>query len=292
MLWALPELLADRWRAAAALANPALVIAPIAGQLPFLWAAAAFFLAIGLWRRDRRGWATLACAVAQITHVAVIGPIALTVVALRWRFERRRRALLVCYAIASIMAVPAALIVFTSPVYEDAAPGTRVYEFLTTYAERALVVAVPCALAALPRIPRRWIATFATLAALSNLVLVRPYDTAFAWRGLVQTPDQSIQTVIESAAFQLGATYRVLEASDGKVAMYELLRHGARLDSEFFPESIHRRNFPNVNAYSAFLEQRHVDFVVVFSAYDQHYKKNEHGLLDELVVRRGFGLVG
>ena len=285
MFWALPELRRNRWRATAALANPALVIAPIAGQLPFLWAAAALFLAIGLWRRDRRVFATIACAVAQITHVAVVGPIALTLVALRWRFERHRRALLACYAIASIMALPAALIVFASPVYADAALTTRVSEFFLTYVERGLVVLVPCALAALPNSWQRWIAIFAVVAAVSNVVLVGPYDTSFAWRGLVRTPDESIQTVIASTSFEPGATYRVLQASDGKVAMYELLRHGARLDSEFFPESLHRRSFVDVTAYSAFLVERRVDFVIAFSAYDRLYKKNEHGLLDELVAR-------
>ena len=285
MFWALPELRADRWRAVAVLVNPALVVAPIVGQLPFLWAAAALFLAIGLWRRDRRVWATLACGVAQIIHVAVIGPIVLTIVAVRWRFERKRRALLFGYAIASIMAVPAAVIVFASPVYSDAATGTRLYEFFITYAQRGLVIAIPCVLAAIPNLPRRWAATFAVVVGLSNAALVGPYDTAFAWRGLVRSPDESIQAVIQSAAFQPGATYRVLEASDGKIAMYELLRSGARLDSEFFPESIHRRNFADVETYSGFLNKRHVDFVIVFAAYDRHYRKNEHRLLDELAAR-------
>jgi hypothetical protein len=284
MFWALPELRTDRWRATAALANPALVIGPIAGQLPFLWAAAALFLAIGLWRRDRPVLATIACAVAQITHVAIVGPIALTVVALRWRFEARRRSLLFCYAAASVVAVPAALIVFASPAYADTTIGTRLYAFVMTYIERGLVVAVPCALVALPKVSRRWIATLAIAAAVSNFVLVGPYDTAFAWRGLVRTPDESIRAVTDSAAFRTGDTYRVLQASDGKVAMYEVLRQGGRLDSEFFPESIHRTNFADVHVYSTFLQNRHVDFVVVFSAYDRYYKKNEHALLDDLVA--------
>ena len=242
-------------------------------------------MAIGLWRRDRRVLATIACAVAQITHVAIVGPIALTVVALRWRFEPQRRALLLCYAAASIVAVPAALIVFASPVYADAAIGTRLYAFVMTYVERGLVVAVPCALVALPKVSQRWIATLAIAAAVSNLVLVGPYDTAFAWRGLVRTPDESIRAVTNSAAFRPGETYRVLQASDGKVAMYEVLRQGGLLDSEFFPESIHRSNFADVHVYSTFLQNRHVDFVVVFSAYDHLYKKNEHALLDDLAAR-------
>ena len=47
------------WWAVAVLLNPTLVMAPIIGQLPFLWATAFFFLAIGFWRRDKRLLAAL-----------------------------------------------------------------------------------------------------------------------------------------------------------------------------------------------------------------------------------------
>src|SRR5262245_10257030 len=53
MFWALPEI-RHGWWAVAALLNPTLVMAPIIGQLPFLWAVAFFFAAVGCWRRERR----------------------------------------------------------------------------------------------------------------------------------------------------------------------------------------------------------------------------------------------
>ena len=43
---------------------------------------------------------------------------------------------------------------------------------------------------------------------------------------------------VTSSAFRPGLTYRVLRTSDGKVGMYQVIRAGGRLDSEFFPESI------------------------------------------------------
>ena len=56
-------------------------------------------------------------------------------------------------------------------------------------------------------------------------------------------------------------TYRILRAGDGKVGMYQVLRAGGRLDSEFFPESIVRRTWPSAAEYCTFLRGRHVDRV-------------------------------
>jgi hypothetical protein len=70
--------------------------------------------------------------------------------------------------------------------------------------------------------------------------------------------------------------------------MYQLLRAGANLDSEFFPESINRRSWPDAAAYAAFLKRRKVDYVIVYEAYDRRYETNEHQLLDAL-SRTGAG---
>ena len=64
--------------------------------------------------------------------------------------------------------------------------------------------------------------------------------------------------------------------------MYQLIRHGARLDSEFFPESIVRRSWGSARVYSAFLRHRRVDYVMVFGTYDRKYHTDEHSLLDRL----------
>ncbi len=50
--WALPRLRRGWW-AVVVLLNPSLIMSLMLGQLPFLWAAAAFMVAIGMWRRDR-----------------------------------------------------------------------------------------------------------------------------------------------------------------------------------------------------------------------------------------------
>jgi len=89
---------------------------------------------------------------------------------------------------------------------------------------------------------------------------------------------------IDSAEFRPGSTYRILRVADGKVGMYQLIQHGAKLDSEFFPESIDRRSWPSSAAYLSFLRARKVDEVIVYHDYDARYHTNEHSLLDQLTA--------
>ena len=90
-----------------------------------------------------------------------------------------------------------------------------------------------------------------------------------------------------SSVFTPGRTYRILRVADGKVGMYDLLRAGARLDSELFPESIDRRSWPDTDEYAQFLHKRHVDYVIIFDNYDARYHTNEHELLAALVSGGG-----
>src|SRR5919205_1057968 len=55
MFWAFPELRRPWW-AVAALANPILVLAPLSGQIPFMWGSALLLVGIGCWRRGHRAW--------------------------------------------------------------------------------------------------------------------------------------------------------------------------------------------------------------------------------------------
>ena len=142
MFWALPEIRRGWW-AVAALVNPTLVMAPIIGQLPFLWATAFFFAAIGCWRRDRRIAAVVLLTVSQATHPAILMPIAFLVVAAWLPWERNKRALLVGYGIAVVASLPFAYLVFDSPVMEDTSLGVKIANFAATLAVRLFVVAAP-----------------------------------------------------------------------------------------------------------------------------------------------------
>lgn len=295
--WAFPELRRGWW-AAAVLVNPALVVAPIIGQLPFLWGASMLLGAVACWRRRRYLLAALLAGLGQATHPAVILPMGMLLVAWWWYWEPDRRKLLRYYAASLLPLIPAAWLVFASPVFAESAPVVIVTNFVGTLAVRSLVLAVPIVLVAVQRRRQATIApapsasrfasaVFAVLL-ISNIVLVGPLEARYSWGGLNRRPDTKLLAFIKSSKFVSGATYRLLRVRDGKVGMYQLLQHNARLDSEFFPESIARNNWPNLAKYSQFLRNRRVDYVIIFASYDREWHTNEHELLRQL-TRHGPG---
>ena len=86
MLWALPEL-RKPVGVALLLLCPMMVEAPLLGQLPFEWATAMLFVAVGSWRRERFVLAAVALGLAQATHAPLIMPLAVVFlsIALLWR---------------------------------------------------------------------------------------------------------------------------------------------------------------------------------------------------------------
>jgi hypothetical protein len=87
----------------------------------------------------------------------------------------------------------------------------------------------------------------------------------------------------------------MLPSHDGRVGMYELIRNGGRLDSEFFPESIWFGSFADERAYSDFLVRRDVDYIVAFDDSDSRHRTNERAMIDQLAARGGRcvnGIVG
>jgi len=279
---AFPELRSGWWFAIV-LVEPMLVEAPLLGQLPFLWAAAFLLAAIACWRERRTFLATFFVAAAQATHPAVILPIAGVIVLARLRWEPRRPQLLAAYAVSLAIAAPAAWMTLASPTVSDVSRATLLGNFFGTVSLRAIVIATPFIALAVKRTPLRRApaAIFIGLIAL-NVILVPVRKNEYAWGALVRTPDTSLERFIASESFATGATYRILRAGDGKVGMYQLVRAGARLDSEPFPESIERRSFGSTADYLTFLHTRHVQYVIIYDAYDLRYRTNEHELLREL----------
>jgi hypothetical protein len=283
--WAFPELRRG-WGAAAVLANPALFIAATIGQLPFAWASALLVAAIGCWRRGYRRWAVVFAAAAQVTHPAIVAPLALVVAGGCWLWGPReeRGPLVRAYLLSAVFAVPAALIVLASPVFTETSEAVKLANFLGTLAPRAPAVLAPIGLVWVQR--RRTteaVAAAVTAASIAaTAVLWQPLRLEYAWRAQWRRPDTRMVDFARSPLFVPGAEYRVLRAADGKVGMYQLLRAGGRLDSEFFPESILRRSWPSPAVYSAFLRERRVDYVFVWRGYTSYYKVNEEALLGRM----------
>jgi len=282
--YAFPEV-SEGWWAAATLANPILLMAPLAGQLPFEWAAAALLAAIGSWRRGHRVAAAVLAALAMLTHAAVLVPLTALVVAAWLPREHDRRGLLTAWAAATLAALPAVAVVVASPVATDSSTATQIAALAETLAARAFVVIVPAAFTVLRRSGRSSLGPALFGAALvMNVALYSPLQLDQAWRSLVRRPDPTVAAFARTGAFTTAATYRLLRAGDAKVGMYQLLRAGARLDSEFFPESMARRSFPDTASYVRFLLGRRVDEVMVFDSYDRAFGTNEHRLLAVLAA--------
>jgi len=117
---------------------------------------------------------------------------------------------------------------------------------------------------------------------VANVVMAPPIGLQSAARALDDWPRNGMLSFLASPDFVPGKTYRVLRASDAKLGMYQLIRHGGRLDSEFFPESMAVQSFASVRAYSNLLAARRVDDVVAWDVYDRQWGTNEHARLDEL----------
>jgi hypothetical protein len=280
--WAFPELRRGWW-AVAVLVGPALVTSPLIGQIPFLTGAALLFLAIGAWRRNRQLLALVAAGLAQATHPAVLLPLTALLVVGWLYWEPRRAALIRTYCISVCVAIPAAIIVFASPVFGETALRTKAWALLTTIAPRSLIFLVPLTLVVLRRYTRPEVALVAVAILLGgNAAMWAPLGMPWAYHALVRTPDTRMAAFARGTDFSPGATYRVLRVADGKVGQYQLLRAGAKLDSEFFPESIDRRSWPSTSQYGQFLSDRRVDFVMLWGGYDHVFHTNEHSLLRQM----------
>jgi hypothetical protein len=285
--WALPRLRRGWW-AVAVLVNPSLVVSVMLGQLPFLWAAAAFMVAIGMWRRGRWVAATVFAAVALMTHPAVMLPVSIIAILFALPFERRRGRLLLCWLAAAVVAVPATWMTITSPVVDQTSRSTQLYSLVTTVLIRVLVLAIPVFLDALAA---RWARVTALPMSLIGLSVVLvglawlPFQLDVGWSGVVRTrPPGDLTTFLEGQALEPGRIYRVLPGADQKYGLYQVVRNGAVLDSEFFPESLRRKGFNTDAEYAAFLAKRHVQAVVVTPGYETHFKSNEPARLASLAA--------
>ena len=288
--WAFPELRRGWW-AAATLANPALVISPLLGQLPFLWSTAFFLTSIGLWRRRSWGWAAAAAAIAQIIHPAVMMPIVAVIALGSVRFEEpgQRRRLVSLWLVSVIVALPAAWAVLQSPVVAQTSPFVQFIALVQTVSMRFLVVAVPLGLAVLTRrpLPRWTMAGVTAVFVLLQFPMYQPFGMDFAWGSLWRNPDTSVVAFVDSGGVGDGLTHRVLSGSDGKYGLYAVAEAGGVLDSEFFPEGLHRGPFSSTGQYARFLGGRHVDRVVVFPSYRRRYGHSNEPQVLEQMVRAG-----
>jgi len=273
------------------LLNPFFIEAALLAQFPFLWATVCFFLGAAALRRGEDVQAALWLALAQITHPAVLMPPVLALaLAYGWR-RGRRRGVTLAYSASVLAALPAAYLTLATPALSENGALAVVVNYAGTLSLRALVLVAPPLLASLrPALLRH--AGVAALVAVALPFAVAPLRRdLWALRQLTMEPSITAVAALEDATFTPGAVYRVLDAADGKVSMYRALRAGAVLDSDFFPESINRRNWSDPDVYSAFLQARRVQYVLITPAFDRAFRTNEHNLLRALAAEGRAALV-
>jgi hypothetical protein len=236
--------------------------------------------AIGSWRRNRRKTAIVLAALAQITHAPVLIPL-MALLVFGWaRYETDRRALIRGWLISLVAALPAAYLVFASPVTSQTSAIWSVWVEVETVALRSFVLIVPLGLLYLQRRgfqPKAPVIAAGVLV-VGQIVTVPISGMGVGWNALSRKPDATANAIPRSAAFVAGATYRVLTFGDGKYGQYAVVRAGGQLDSEFFPESLARRSFRDEATYVRFLNARKVDYVVVDHRY-RKFRTNEEQLL-------------
>ena len=108
----------------------------------------------------------------------------------------------------------------------------------------------------------------------------RPFSLDTGWAALAgHAPADELHSFVTTPSLQRGRTYRVLTGADSKYGIYQVVRHGGVLDSELFPESLHRASFGSRRSYAAFLADRRVQSIVVAPSYRRAYHSNEPRLV-------------
>jgi hypothetical protein len=262
------------------LLNPFFIEAVVLAQLPFLWATTCFFL--GAWTLERRrlGFATLFLALAQITHPAIMAlPVAALVV---WHARTLGRRAAAVYVVALTASLPAFAGTLATPALTESGRLAILANYVGTLAPRALVLAAPLLLGRWRHAIWDQLRLAAGAAVLAPLALLPARHDSWAMKQLLRAPSRTTVAALDDTSFHPGAVYRVLDAADGKISMYRAIRAGAVLDSDFFPESMVRRDWTSPADYVAFLDARRVDYILITRAFDRDFHTNEHAVLDAL----------
>jgi hypothetical protein len=196
-----------------------------------------------------------------------------------------KRALVRCWLLSTLPALPAAWIVLASPVAIDASIIYTAWIELETLALRSLIVVIPVGLILLQKRDLRSTAPAwaAGVLVLGQLLTIPISGMIVGWGALTREPNPVLAAFPHTEQFVPGATYRVLTSADAKYGLYAVVRGGGQIDSEFFPESMHRGKFKDEHQYAAFLLRRKVDFVFAQHRYAR-FRSNELDLLKAMSV--------
>lgn len=265
------------------LANPLLWNGITQFQLATLWAFLFVFLGAGLFERRKPAVATAAFAAALYAH-PMMGGLGLALYA-AFEAARSRRVpwrLVACGAVATAVAAPAIYWFFSVPALHEARGlvlAATTVDNLRRLSVVALALAIPAGAAWVLRHQRALLAAGA--AGTAAVLLAVPPS------GLWSRSHPQFDGYLAEHPVAHDGSYRVMTTNNREDGMVELLRAGAVLSDEFFTESVHRQDFPSLDAYQCLLATKDVRHVLLTGDYQRHYRKNEPELLAQL---EGMGL--
>jgi hypothetical protein len=143
--------------------------------------------------------------------------------------------------------------------------------YLAAFVRRNYLLVLPAAVAM----------SLATLAITSGAVRWDDYNRG-GYPGVFNHADEAYKGFFASPEFEAGRRYRVVSPTDREEGPYAFIRHGAVLTNGFFSESWQRRDWTE-EQFACYAAYKGMDFDVVEAAYARSYKKNEAGLLEQMV---------
>lgn len=250
-------------------------------QLATFWSFGLLLLAFGLRDRRRLVWSGVALTGSFVAH-PMMGPAGFALGCALLTLEARRppRDLLIPGFAALSASLPAFVMFVMSPLLGDA-PRSEVLLSAVDNMRRLTMIAAAFALPLMaPWALRYWAPVGAMLIAGLIVLLV-------AWPpfGLYERPEPQFGGYLATHPIDHQATYRVLTTSHREDGMIEFLKRGAVLSHEFFTESVQRRSFSSVEAYSCFLGVRGVGHVALSAGFRRQFATNEEDLLRQMSAR-------
>ena len=280
----------DPWLLGIFVLNPFFIDAVLVMQFSFVWSTVFFFLMVFAAERHRWAWTAALAWLAVTTH-PIMGGAAVGIYVLfafaTWR--QKQAQFLTSLAVAGVLAAPFIWLTLQTPSIGDNNLTTVVLSVLDILPRRGLVMGGPFLLAALAPQIRRQYAPMLALVIGGLIVAVPLANGAFgyaqgSYEGIFRGPEGLYERFLASPAFDQSAVYRVLEPNQREDGMYDFIRAGAVLSSEFFTESTFRRDFTE-SQYQCFLSVKETDFVAIENAYVEQYDVNELELLQQLQSR-------
>ncbi len=268
--------------------NPFFVDAVYTFQFASMWSALFFFLFVWAFERQRYLLAALLLWLTVSTHPIVGGFAAGVYVLCLLAFDRAKvRPLALISIPVAVALAPVLWMTMLTPSVRENSLLTITLSVLDVLPRRGTIVMAPFLFTALaPYLDRLYRPALVLVAGgLVAGVLLATGPFHFhkgGYYGAVHRSTNIYAGFFQSAQFQPGATYRVLEPNEREDGMYRFIQHGAVLSNEFFSESIFRQNWVEPQ-YACFVAFKAIDYVVLETAYLHQFGYNEGGLLQSLV---------